>query len=85
MDLGLKDKVALVAAAGQGLGYGTARELAKEGARVSICSHLEDEIQNEIENEIIKFAEESPEPDVADLNKYVLDDNPDPRWVGPLK
>ena len=27
MDLGLKDKVALVAAAGQGLGYGTARAL----------------------------------------------------------
>jgi 3-oxoacyl-[acyl-carrier protein] reductase len=45
MDLGLKDKVALVAAAGQGLGYGTARALAMEGARVSICSHLEDEIQ----------------------------------------
>lgn len=45
MDLGLKGKVALVAAAGQGLGYGTARALAREGARVSICSHLEDEIQ----------------------------------------
>ena len=46
---------------------------------------MEDEIQNEIENEVIKFAEDSPEPNVADLNKYVLDDNPDPRWVGPLK
>lgn len=45
MDLGLKGKVALVAAAGQGLGYGTARALAKEGARVSICSHLPDEIE----------------------------------------
>jgi 3-oxoacyl-[acyl-carrier protein] reductase len=45
MDLGLKDKVALVAAAGQGLGYGTARALANEGARVSICSHLADEIE----------------------------------------
>jgi 3-oxoacyl-[acyl-carrier protein] reductase len=45
MDLGLKDKVALVAAAGQGLGYGTARALAREGARVSICSHLADEIE----------------------------------------
>lgn len=44
MDLGLKDKVALVAAAGQGLGYGTARALAREGAKVSICSHLSDEI-----------------------------------------
>jgi 3-oxoacyl-[acyl-carrier protein] reductase len=46
MDLGLKDKVALVAAAGQGLGYGTARVLAREGACVSICSHLEGEIQS---------------------------------------
>jgi 3-oxoacyl-[acyl-carrier protein] reductase len=45
MDLGLKDKVALVAAAGQGLGYGTARALAREGAKVSICSHLPDEIE----------------------------------------
>ncbi len=42
------------------------------------------EIGDEIENDIIKFAEESPEPKVEDLNKYVLDDNPDPRWVGPL-
>ena len=41
-------------------------------------------IDDEIENDIIKFAEESPEPKVEDLNKYVLDDNPDPRWVGPL-
>ena len=38
MDLGLKDKVALVAAASQGLGYGVAKALAAEGARVSICS-----------------------------------------------
>ncbi len=41
MDLGLKDKVALVAAASQGLGYGVARALAQEGARVSMCSHDE--------------------------------------------
>lgn len=46
---------------------------------------MENEIQDEIENEIIKFAEESPEPNVADLTKYVLDDNPDPRWIGPLQ
>jgi 3-oxoacyl-[acyl-carrier protein] reductase len=38
MDLGLKDKVALVAASTQGLGYGIARALAADGARVSICS-----------------------------------------------
>jgi len=38
MDLGLKDKVVLVAAASKGLGYGIAYALAAEGARVSICS-----------------------------------------------
>ena len=45
---------------------------------------MEKEIDDEIENDIIKFAEESPEPKVEELTKYVLDDNPDPRWVGPL-
>ncbi|GMR21088.1 MAG: pyruvate dehydrogenase (acetyl-transferring) E1 component subunit alpha [Gammaproteobacteria bacterium] len=46
---------------------------------------MEKEIDDEIENDIIKFAEESPEPKVEDLTKYVLDDNPDPRWIGPLQ
>jgi pyruvate dehydrogenase E1 component alpha subunit len=46
---------------------------------------MEKEIDDEIENDIIKFAEQSPEPKVEELNRYVLDDNPDPRWVGPLK
>jgi 3-oxoacyl-[acyl-carrier protein] reductase len=38
MDLGLKDKIALVAGASRGLGAATARELAREGAAVVICS-----------------------------------------------
>ncbi len=37
MDLGLKDKVALVAAASSGLGLAVARALLDEGARVAIC------------------------------------------------
>ncbi|MEE8388831.1 MAG: pyruvate dehydrogenase (acetyl-transferring) E1 component subunit alpha [Acidiferrobacterales bacterium] len=45
---------------------------------------MEKDIDNEIENDIIKFAEESPEPPVEELTRYVLDDNPDPRWIGPL-
>ncbi len=46
---------------------------------------MEREIHEEIENEVIKFAENSPAPRVEELNKYVLDDNPDPRWIGPLQ
>ncbi len=38
MDLGIKDRVALVAAASKGIGFAVARELAREGARVFICS-----------------------------------------------
>jgi 3-oxoacyl-[acyl-carrier protein] reductase len=38
MDLGLKDQVALVTAASKGLGKAAALALAREGARVSICS-----------------------------------------------
>ncbi len=38
MDLGLKDRVALVAAASRGIGYAAALELAREGARVFLCS-----------------------------------------------
>ncbi len=38
MDLGLKNKVAIVAAASQGLGKAVALELAREGAQVAICA-----------------------------------------------
>jgi 3-oxoacyl-[acyl-carrier protein] reductase len=41
MDLGLKDRVALVAAASSGIGYAAALELAREGARVFLCSRDE--------------------------------------------
>jgi 3-oxoacyl-[acyl-carrier protein] reductase len=41
MDLGLQGKVALVAASSKGLGYGIARAMAAEGAKVSICSRDE--------------------------------------------
>lgn len=38
MDLGLKDKIALVAAASQGLGRAVAEELAAEGASLVLCA-----------------------------------------------
>ncbi len=41
MDLGLKDKIALVAASSQGLGKATALALAREGARVVISGRQE--------------------------------------------
>jgi len=41
MNTGLKDRVAIVAAASQGLGRATAEALAAEGARLAICSRNE--------------------------------------------
>jgi len=41
MDLGLNGRVALVAAASGGIGYAAASELAREGARVFLCSRDE--------------------------------------------
>ena len=45
MDLGVKDRVAMVAASSKGLGYGVAKALALDGARVSMCSRTESEIE----------------------------------------
>lgn len=41
MDLGLKDKIAIVGGASMGIGYGIARTLAQEGARVVITARRE--------------------------------------------
>jgi 3-oxoacyl-[acyl-carrier protein] reductase len=41
MDLGIKDRVALVAAGSKGIGFAIALELAREGARVFLCSRDE--------------------------------------------
>jgi pyruvate dehydrogenase E1 component alpha subunit len=40
---------------------------------------MDTEVLDEIEDEVIRFAAESPEPDVAEVEKYVLAEN-DP-WV----
>jgi 3-oxoacyl-[acyl-carrier protein] reductase len=44
MDLGIKGKVAVVAAASQGLGKACAEALAREGARVAILSRRQEEL-----------------------------------------
>jgi len=41
MDLGLKDRVAMVAASSQGLGKAVALALAREGAKVALCARNE--------------------------------------------
>lgn len=49
MDLGLKGRVALVAAASGGIGYASALELAREGARVFLCSRDEGRVREAAE------------------------------------
>lgn len=50
MDLGLKNKVALVAAAGRGLGKATALRLSREGVRTAICARTEASITSAARN-----------------------------------
>jgi 3-oxoacyl-[acyl-carrier protein] reductase len=45
MDLGVRDRVAIVSAASQGLGKAAATVLAREGARVAICSRNKERIE----------------------------------------
>jgi 3-oxoacyl-[acyl-carrier protein] reductase len=49
MDFGLRNRVAIVAAASSGIGFAAARELAREGARVFLCSRDEKRAQGAAE------------------------------------
>jgi 3-oxoacyl-[acyl-carrier protein] reductase len=49
MDLFLKDKIAIVGGASQGIGYGIARTLAGEGARVAITARREADLSRAAE------------------------------------
>jgi 3-oxoacyl-[acyl-carrier protein] reductase len=49
MDLGIEGKRAAVAAASQGLGFAVADALAREGARVAMCSRRADAIEAAVE------------------------------------
>ena len=72
MDLGLRNRVALVTGASSGLGLAIARELAAEGARVAMGARREDllrreaaAIARESENAPHVIAGDLTEPDVA--------------------
>jgi len=75
MDLGLRGKVALVAAASQGMGRATAHTLAKEGCKLAICARNQgpldaaaDAIRKETGAEILAFrADVSRAADVGAL------------------
>lgn len=76
MNLGLENRVALVAAASKGLGYGVARALASDGARVSICSRSADDIaaaaaklKSETGAEVLATSCDVTNP--ADINNWV--------------
>jgi 3-oxoacyl-[acyl-carrier protein] reductase len=68
MDFGLKNKVALVAAASQGLGKACAIALAQEGARLVICSRSEQNIRKTAK-EIEAMTGATVFPIVADVSK----------------
>ena len=50
MDLGLKNKIALVTGSSKGLGYAVASLLAKEGCKVAINGRDENRIKSVAEN-----------------------------------
>lgn len=83
MDLGIKDRVAIVAASSKGLGKATAMELAKEGVHLTICARdrevLEktaDEIRSESGVEVLPVSADVSKTDeikkvVSEtINKY---------------
>ena len=69
MDLKLNGKVAMVAAASQGLGYAIAHALAAEGAKVSIAARKQETISAaaaRIGNDAIGFEADVARPDTID-------------------
>ena len=69
MDLGLRGKVAIVAAASKGLGRATAEELAAEGARVVLCARGEDALRV-ARDQIAQATRADVHAVVADLRRW---------------
>ncbi len=55
MDLGIRDRVAAVAASSRGLGFGAAAALARDGAKVAICGRRQDVLE-EARGELAEIA-----------------------------
>jgi len=60
MDLGLKDRVAIITGSSKGLGFASARALVAEGCRVVICARTPDPLQEARR----RLAEIAPDDDV---------------------
>ena len=69
MDLGLKDKVAIVGGASKGLGKACAQVLAKEGAKGAICSRSKPDLERAAE-EISSASNSDVMTFVGDLDKH---------------
>jgi 3-oxoacyl-[acyl-carrier protein] reductase len=65
MDFGIKDKVALVAAASRGLGRAAALQLAREGCKVAVCSRSKETI--------MAAAKDIADETNTDVSAYVAD------------
>lgn len=81
MDLGLKDKTALVTAASRGLGRAAGLALAEEGARIAICSRSEqieragDLIRAETGSDVLALrADLTRAEDIDDLVQTCMDE-----------
>lgn len=81
MDLGIKNKVAIVAASSKGLGKSSAKALAAEGVKVVICSRNQkdieetaQEIQSQTKGECLPLvADVSKQSDIESLVKHTID------------
>ena len=76
MDLGLTGRVAMVAAASKGLGFGVAQVMAHEGAKVSICSRNTEAVEDAAK----KISEESGAETLATACDVTIPDDIQ-KWV----